>query len=228
MSPEEIAARENPPVKLPTVLKSIERMKAYAAEFSAESTDLATREVYMRKLGDAAEVLTRALTATRNQATTRIVTRRDHLTGDTLEEAVVFDEVVPDIPVQLKGMEALQKLLAAVQPKQPMVSVDARSQTNIGTGGGGGGGLGAGQGSLGAGQPLSLSAESMIRRVRAQAGLSLPSGNETGVVTAVMAPLVERDSELDELLAEDDEDGEADEADDTNDSATLDDETDPA
>jgi len=195
MSPEEIAARES--VKLPTVLKSIDRMKAHAAEFSAESAELATREVYMRNLGEAAAVLQRALTATTTRATSKLVRRYDTLTDSEYEEAVVVDEVIPDIPLQLKGQEALQRLLASVQPKQPIVTVDARSQTNVGVGQGGLGGVSLGQG---AGQPLALSAEAIIRQVRAERGLALPSGQESGttLVAATLAPLIERDIELEE------------------------------
>ncbi len=199
-SAEEIAAQES--VKLPTVLKSIEKMRAHAAEFSAESAELATREVYMRNLEEASQVLARALRATKNQPVTRVIGKHDPLSGDYYEEAVVVDEEVPDLAMQLKGQDALQRLLASVQPKSPMVTVDARSQTNIA------GGATLQSGLPGGGAPLALSAEAIIRQVRADRGLALPSGAES-TQQALPVAVIEQDSELDELEDDDEESDEA-------------------
>lgn len=131
-SPAELAAREN--VTLATIDKSILRMRMFAARNSQESVELATREVYLSRLPEASLAFEGALTATRTEVHVEMRRVTNPQTG---EDEMLEHEVrvaVPDHDTRLKATTALKNLLAGVQPKTPMVAVDARSQTNINNG----------------------------------------------------------------------------------------------
>lgn len=181
LSIEELAAREN--VKISTIQSSLDKMKLHAARTSQESVDMATRELYLDQLPSAIHVFEDALKATTMQ--TKTIEN-----PDTEETEIVYVEV-PDHAIRLKAIESLQKLLAGVTPKTPMVQVDARTQINN------------------PGQPQhvgQLSSESIIRQIRAERGLSLTAGDiKPKVLEETPAEI---DFELQHELEEDAEDEE--------------------
>lgn len=206
ISPAELAAREN--VQLDTIEKSITKMRSHLAAHSQESVELATREIYLNRLPDANLVFQEALTATIKQTRIEQQERWNTITEqyDTVDVTVETD--VADHATRLKATETLKSLLASTIPKTPMVAVDARSQTVNMPGGAGGAGLAAGQqqGLLGSG---ALSAEAIIRQIRASRG-ELTAGMPDAPALTAAPPPVEVDYELQAELAED---GELDEVD---------------
>ena len=183
ISVEELATREN--VRVGTIDKSIDKMRTFAARVSQESTEMATRELYLNQLPNATHVFEEALLATKLES--YAIVNPD--TGET----EVREREVADHVTRLKAMEQLKGLLASIQPKQPMVAVDARTQINNGQQ--------SGQSHQGA-----LSAESIIRQIRADKNLALGSGAPTS--TPAIAPPAEVDFELE---AEMEEEGDPDE-----------------
>lgn len=204
ISPEELAAREN--VRLPTILKSRDTMRNYLARYSAQSAETEVRRVVIDSLPAAANYLAEALTATMPVTKMVLKQRRNYDTGmleDYMDEETTL---IPDHATRGKAHEQLTKSLAAIQPKTPMVQVDARSQTNIQNG----------QSGLGGGQALSF--ESITRQIRAERGLSLGPGESAAPQQAISAP-VEVDYELAEEIAEEMQDEDA--ADDEIDAADV-------
>lgn len=199
----ELATREN--VRVVTIERSIERMRAHVARFSAESAELATRQLFLQRLPDANQVFVDALAATRTTIRKESVLRNDPDTGLPAWIEDEIEVVTPDHKTRLSAVDALQRLLASTQPKQPMVSVDARSQTNYGLPGSGNNQ----QHALGAGQPAgALSAESIIRQIRIDRGLSVTGAS---LLTPGDMPTVSADQDF-EGMKEFIEDGGVDEA----------------
>ena len=185
MAPAEIAARDN--VTLGAVEKSLTRMRSYTGQFSQEAAEIATRQLYLNRLPDANHVFAEALAATKME--TRVEVVQDPETRQYIEKTVLLE--VPDHDTRLKATASLQKLLAGIMPKTPLVQVDARSQTNIG---------------IGAGSPQSqgaISFESITRKIRTEQGLLT-----VGDVRDEANPegIVETDTELEDDLEDDDED----------------------
>jgi hypothetical protein len=151
MSTQELAAREN--VKLSTIDKSIEKMKLHSARNSQESVELATRSLYLDNLPSAARVFEEGLHAMTTES-------RTIKNPDTQEIEIVLD-LVPDHAMRLKTIESLQKLLASVQPRTPLI--DARTQIN--------------NPQLASSSGGALSSESIIRQIRARPNFQLTDGD---------------------------------------------------
>ena len=203
MSAAELAAREN--VQLATIENSLTRMRSHASQFSQEAAEIATRQLYLDRLPDANHVFAEALTATKTESRVELVEEYNLLTDrKEFVEKTILDHV-PDHATRLKATDALQRLLAGIQPKQPLVAVDARSQTNIGYGG-------PGQPALGPGSqhPGTLSSESIIRQLRLERGLAVP-GIDTSEPTAAEPVPIEVDTELADDLEDDDDIGDGEE-----------------
>lgn len=189
ISPEELAAREN--VRLPTILKSRDTMRSYLARYSQTAADTEVRRLFVQALPDAARVFAEGMAAT-TTITRQVVRERHNPRTDEMEEYVDTEtDVVPDHAMRAKFLTELTKLNQSIQPKTPLVSVDARSQTNN-------------LHQLGA--PVSggaLSFESITRQIRAERGLSLGAGEPLPAAAAATLAPIEVDYELVEELAED-------------------------
>ena len=150
MSIAEIATREN--AKVSVVEKSIEKMRSHAARNSQESVEMATRELYLDQMPNAIQVFERALHAKTYEV-------QEIVNPDTKEKEYITVER-DDIPTQLNAVEKLKSLLVGIQPKTPLMTVDARTQINNNP-------------QLGSG---ALSSESIIRQIRSQPNLALTDG----------------------------------------------------
>lgn len=176
VSIQELAAREN--VKLSTIQKSLDKMESHSAATSQESVEMATRQLYLETLGDAGQAIAEAIAAMKTEQ--RVITNKD--TGET--EVVKIQTA--DHATRMKAIDQLKGLLVSIQPKTPMMTVDARTQINNG-------------GQLGTGvSQATLSSESIIRQIRAERGLSLGTGDDLSRSTEIIVP-----AEVDrELIAE--------------------------
>jgi hypothetical protein len=189
VSPEEQAAREN--IRLATITASIERQQLLSQQFSLDSMQQAAREMLMDQFPNMASALREASEAVQEL-------KKEELQEDG--QMTTTSYFVPDHSTRLKAIKAFESLLSCIQPKTPMVAVDARSQTQINNP----------APAAGSGGPLST--ESIIRQIRAERGLALPS--ETGTVETVPSVMpgnaaapefVEKDIELEAELAEEGE-----------------------
>lgn len=201
-SAEEIAAREN--VKLETVMASLSRMRAHQERNSQASAETAVREMFLERLPQASGVFIEAMNATTTQTRTEVVHEFNEETqrNEWVDKEVT--EQVPDHQLRLKAVDSLKALLQSVQPKTPMVQVDARSQTNFNNGL-----LGAGAASPES-QQRAISFESIMRQRRLEMGLSdikeLTDGGDAAATESA-----ERDMDKDNVDVDDDAD--ADDAD---------------
>ena len=189
VSPAEIATRDR--VTVAQVEKSILRCREERQQYSQEATEVEVRRRVLDLLPKASTAIGEALQATKKQSVTVIVT--DPETEKPVEMNETVD--VPDHLTRLKGHSSMIEMLTAIKVNGPMVSVDARTQTQNVLG------LPAHAGPS--------SAEAVIREIRAQRGLALTDGQTVEGTGNVMA-LVEKDEELDQEL-EDDPDEEDDE-----------------
>lgn len=206
LSPAEIATREK--VTLDAIEKSLLRCQVELQRYSQEEAEAATRRAYLDLLPDSVQAIREATSATLTRTKKVTVSIDDPETGVPLQRNEEVEVTIPDHETRLKGVAAMKQLLVAVQPKAPMVAVDARHQTNnMGMGIP----LGAGAataGLLGAGTPAPppTSAEDVIRRIRASRGLALTDGAAAPALN--LEAKEERDEELEEdeaLLAGDGE-----------------------
>ena len=190
ISPEELAAREN--VRLPTILKSRDTMRSYLARYSQTAAETEVRRVFVQALPDAARVFQEGMSAT-TTITKQVIRERYNPRTEEMEEYVDTEvEVVPDHAMRAKFLTELTKLNQSIQPKTPLVSVDARSQTNN-------------LHQLGSGTPTAgaLSFESITRQIRAERGLSLGPGDPSPLPPLQPSLLpVEVDYELQDELAD--------------------------
>lgn len=205
-SAEEIATREN--VKLETVMASLSRMRAHQERNSQTSAETAVRELFLERLPQAAGVFIDAMNATTTATRTEVVHEFNEDTGRNEWVDKEVTEQVPDHQLRLKAVDSLKALLQSVQPKTPMVQVDARSQTNFNNGL-----LGAGAASPES-QQRAISFESIMRQRRLEMGLSdakeLTAGDDTAAIETV-----ERDMDKDNADVDDDgDDADATDADD--------------
>src|SRR5271165_2429101 len=207
-SAEELAAREN--VKLDTIMQSLARMRAHQERHSQSATETAVRQMFLERLPQASDVFIEAMKATQTRTKTEAVREFNEETGTAEWVEKEVTEEIPDHKIRLSAVDALQKLLVSIQPKTPMVTVDARSQTNIGAG------------VIGdpASQQRALSFESIMRQRRLEMGLAdikeLTAGGDSAATETA-----ERD--MDDDGVDDDEDGDADaDADDGTETESID------
>lgn len=199
ISAEELATREN--VRLATIEKSIQAMLAYQSRFSQDAAEVATRQLYLEVLPHAGVALVDAMAATRTNTRKSQKLVMDDRTGEPrwVDEEIVEHE--PDHKTRLEATRALQGLMAAVQPKTPMVQVDARQQHLHAPGAGQGSPLGLPSHTSGA-----LSVESILRAVRSEQGLDNGSGVKQLGNGDQPLPSADRDFELEAEMAEDEDD----------------------
>ena len=187
----EISAREN--VRVATIEASIERMRNFAAANTAEMAELSIRAVVRERLPDAAIVIQAAMGATTSEA---VVVGHDEDGNPQLE----YIEK-PDHKIRLEAVDKVRALFSASQPKTPLVAVNNSNTVN--TQNNAAGMLGTGSSAtLIPGMPAQLSSEAIIRQIRAERGLALPSETTPDAPPPV---LVERDMELDADLDDEDE-----------------------
>jgi hypothetical protein len=193
MSIAEIATRERVGVK--AVDQSILRVRIEISAYSSEETDMATRKVFVEKLPEAALTISEAMQA--KSTVDCLIVEHDPETGETTQ--VKGLTYIPDHATRLQAVGALRQLLQAVQPKVPLVNVNAPTQNNFA--------LGQGQQPAQLSQPTS--AEAIIRAIRAERGLALTDGASTVTVEGNALAVVEKDEELeDDLEGDDDDDNE--------------------
>jgi hypothetical protein len=142
LSAAEIAAREN--VKLATVEKSIEKMRAQSEIFSKEAMGVETRRAIMSALPTGTSSLIEALTATKDKI----------IAGEEGETSVIQEA---DHHLRLKAIAGLTALINSMKESAPLVSVSQQNlqqnATNTNIAGG-------------------LSAESIIRQIREKRGMT--------------------------------------------------------
>lgn len=176
----ELATRHR--VTVSAIERSIQVCRAEAQQFSQEAAEVEVRRTVLDLLPRASTAISDALTATKKEVISVVVG------GEVMRETMD----VPDHTVRLKGNSAVIELLSAIRVNAPMVSVDARHQTqNV-----------LGLPAHATGQPTS--AEAVIREIRAARGLALTDGVVQGS-TESPAALVEVDEELADELEEDEE-----------------------
>lgn len=176
MSVKEIAEQED--VQEKTIEFSLQRVRADNQGYSSEETTLQIRKLIVKHLPKAFKVLDEAMDATKLES--RQVVALDSLTGKAvqLQESVR----VADHEIRLKAHGEYRGLVSVVQPREPLITIDQRSQTNIMNS------------SATPVTPNSLtSPEAVIRAIRAQRGLALADG-----VAAAEAADGEEDEEFDE------------------------------
>ena len=190
-SPEEQAAREN--VRLDTILQSIQRHSVHLQQFSAESAEVATREMALGLIGQVTSVLEAGLTAT-----VPIYEEQEEYneeTGVTTKRRVLMG-VEPDLKQRMRTQEEVREWLASVQPKQPQVAINNNSST-----------LNDNRMLVAPGHAGTVSFESIVRQIRVEQGQALPS-ETVGPPDVAIIP-VEVDMELEQELEEDEaEEGE--------------------
>lgn len=190
----ELATREN--VRLPTIEASIQRVISHNAQFSQEQAEIAARQLFLQAAPTVAQALTSALTATKTRTRKELVLRRDPMTG-TEDWIETENEIVePDHKTQLSAVDTWKSLPGAASPRQPGVMVDARTQVNNGGGQVATSALAASSGGV-------LSAESLIRQIRQQRGLD--TVDTKLLIGGDVAAEAERDIDLDEIIAEEEE-----------------------
>jgi hypothetical protein len=153
ISKEELATREN--VKLSTIQKSLDKMDAHAAAVSQESVEMATRQLYLESLAGVQDAIVDAIAAMKTEQ--RVITNKD--TGET----EIVEIQTADHATRMKAIDQLKGLLVSIQPKTPLMTVDARTQINN-----------PGHPQLGSGSTIST--ESIIRQIRAQPNFLLTDG----------------------------------------------------
>lgn len=195
MTVKEIAEQEG--VQEKTIDFSLQRVRAENAGYSSEETTMQVRKILLQHLPKAFKVLDEAMDATKLES--RQVVALNSLTGDAvqLQESVR----VADHDTRLKAHGELRGILSVVQPREPLISIDSRSQTNI----------------MQSATPVTTnsltSPEAVIRAIRQQRGLALADG--VSVAGAVIDAVVEEEAaggeddevEDDELVDEEDDDG---------------------
>lgn len=196
---EEQAAREN--VRVDTIRASIERQQSHASQFSLDSVNQRYREQLDSKLDTAFAALESVLLA-EVAAEEPPAATQEVLIGESPDSSAVTATVStsrparPDYHLRLKAFREFKEAWASLQPKSPLVAVDARSQTQINNP------------ALMPGSGQALSSEAIIRQAIAAKGLTaLPSSTGGEIIPAIMshpaAPaFVEVDQELQEELAE--------------------------
>lgn len=196
MSEAELAAREN--VKLETIQASLQRMRARQQSLSLEQTNETVREHIIESLPIAFAALEAALAADVYQAPAAPPAAEITTDADGNLESVSLPSPPPpprpDHSMRLRAFKELKEMITSIQPKTPMVAVDARTQVNN-----------AAPAMLASGQPLST--ESLIRQIRAERGLALTDGSMAAGLPVIAAAVVadeatEVDYELQEELAE--------------------------
>lgn len=186
----DIAEQEG--VKESTIEESIRRVRAYNQAYSSEETTMQVRKMLLQHLPKAFKVLDEAMDATKLES--RQVVALDALTGNAvqLQESVR----VADHDIRLKAHGELRGIISVVQPREPLISIDSRSQTNI----------------MQSTTPVTTSSltspEAVIRAIRAQRGLALADG--VAAAESVIDAVVE-DEAADGEDEGDDEDDEEDE-----------------
>lgn len=189
-------------VGVSTIENSIQVCRAEAQQFSQEAVETEVRRTVIEKLPEVSQVISEAAKATKYERIKVLVED-----PDTGKRVVMDDSLeVPDHATRLNANSSFIQLLSAIKVNAPMVSVDARTQT---------------QNVLGlpahtSGQPTS--AEAVIREIRAARGLALTDGG-TQASTDNPVALAEVDEELAEEL-EDDEEGDDEEGEDGTDSGS--------
>lgn len=184
----DIAEQEG--VKVSTIEESIRKVRSDNQRYSSEETSMQVRKMLLQHLPKAFKVLDEAMDATKLES--RQIVAIDALGGKTvqLQESVR----VADHDVRLKAHGEYRGLIAVVQPREPFISIDQRSQTNI---------MSTTTTPV---TPNSLtSPEAVIRAIRAQRGLALADGDQAVVVDAVVEE-ESVDGEDDELDDEDEGD----------------------
>jgi hypothetical protein len=187
ISAEELASREN--VKLSTITRSLEKMRAHAQRHSQSSAIMATTELYMDKLDKVSQVIDEGLNASVVVTRQVIKTRWNPELGADEQYMAEEHDILPDHATRIKTMDYLSKLQERVQPKQPLVAVDARTQIQNNAG------------QLGPGGTTVLSSEAIIRHIRSERGL-LGDGSPQALPD-ILQPQAEVDVELARELAED-------------------------
>jgi hypothetical protein len=194
----DIAAQEG--VKESTVEESIRKVRADNQRYSGEETAIQVRKILLQHLPQVSEALSRGMTATK--LVTRQVVALDSLTGNAVQLQESIREA--DHDTQLKAVNEWRGVAVAVQPREPLVSIDQRSQTNI----------------MNTATPVTpnslTSPEAVIRAIRAQRGLALADGVQAATIDAVVAHATDAEDaegdedgdELDEDEDSEDEDGE--------------------
>lgn len=194
ISVEELAAREN--VRLITIQSSIERMEAKRSQFSLESVNQNYRERLNSSLETAFAALESALLAEITvEAEEEVLIGETSATDDSSAAVTAKTSVTrPDYQLRLAAFREFRQAWTSLQPKSPLLAVDARTQIQNNN-----------QPALPAGQTLST--ESIIRQIRAERGLALTSGS--GDTIPMIMPRseaepvpVEVDTELQQELAE--------------------------
>jgi hypothetical protein len=185
---KEIAEQEG--VQDKTVEFSIQRVRADNQGYTGEEVAIQVRKMLLDHLPKAAKVLAEGMEATK--LVSRQVVAHDVLTGNTVQLQESIRE--PDHDTRLKAHSEYRGFYSVVQPRDPLVSIDQRSQTNIMT-----------QTATPV-QPNTLtSPEAVIREIRRQRGLALADGAQAAVIDAVVEEPAEADDEEDEDFEEDEE-----------------------
>lgn len=191
ISAEELASREN--VKLSTITRSLEKMRAHSHRFSQTSVILKANELFASKLDDVSKVIDDGLNATVVVVRQVVKTRWNPELGADEQYMDEVHELLPDHATRIKTMDYLSKLHERVQPKQPLVAVDARTQIQNN------------QAQLPGNTSGIISSEAIIRHIRAERGLSLGDGSPEALPD-IPQPTAEVDIELQRELAEDTDD----------------------
>lgn len=171
-----------------TIERSIQVCRAEAQQFSQEAVEVEVRRTVIESLPEVSRVISEASKATKYEKIKVLIED-----PDTGKRVMMDDSLeVPDHATRLNANASFVQLLTAIKVSAPMVSVDARHQTqNV-----------LGLPAHSTGQPTS--AEAVIREIRAARGLALTDGVVQGSTENPVA-LVEVDEELQDELEEDEE-----------------------
>lgn len=179
-------------VKVSTIEESIRKVRSDNQRYSGEETAIQVRKILLEHLPKVGNVLSEGMGATKQL--TRQVVVIDSLTGKTVQLQESTREADHDI--RLKAVSEFRSLVSVVQPREPFISIDQRSQTNI---------MSTTTTPV---TPNSLtSPEAVIRAIRAQRGLALADGDQAVVVDAVVEEesVDEEDGEEEDGDEEDDD-----------------------
>lgn len=189
----EIAEMED--VQLKTVELSLWKVRADRAQYAPDEMATKVRKILSDRLQDVDNVLKEAMRAT--VLDTREVVERDPETGHTVQLQESVERA--DHDTRLRAVTGVRDLIVSVQPREPLVAIDQRSQTNIqnnGISGGNGTGL--------------KSPEAVIRSVIERRSKALTDGSHTAADTPMVVAIDQTMPEDAEPIDED-EDGEEDE-----------------
>ena len=181
LSPEEQAARESK--RVDTIQQSIERVRIHNEKFSAESAEVAVREMSMGLIDE--------VTATMREGLQAMTMRKEMVIGEdgTAKEEMRY---VQDMVVRLKTQAAIREWLQSVQPRQPAFQLN--QQFNNGQAPALHGGT--------------LSTESIIREIRQQRGLAITAGDEPQADAIIPTEVdMELEDDIEEAEDEDAEEG---------------------